>query len=232
MNSDLQTMIKLQERWSAMLSSKASIDKIDTKIRSIQDGADNARSSLDKMSAIGREHRLSVKRHENELNAMEEKIANLDKRKNIIRNEKELRAIEKEIDVLRFDAGTTEEKALSLMEELDDTEKKITELEEVLRREELRLEEEKSNAESLITGHQESIRINQEAFNVLIDRLPASSRSKFQKMLGSREGVGIARVEGEICGFCNCKIPAHLAIDAGKESGFVNCTNCGRYIYK
>jgi predicted nucleic acid-binding Zn-ribbon protein len=66
----------------------------------------------------------------------------------------------------------------------------------------------------------------------VLNQLPSMYKSKFVKMISSRDGKGVARVEGEICGSCNFKIPSFLAIEASKDDKVVNCTNCGKYIYK
>ncbi len=225
-------MIRLQKHWSDMRAAESAIQRIHDSIRSIENEADSARKEIQKSEDVLKTKRISIKKHENDLRERETKIAGLEKRKDMIRTDKELKAIEKEIDVLRLEAENAEESALMLMEELDLAEKHHAELEAVLEKIEKRLGEAQESSASSLASHQETARVNREAFDTLVVDLSVKVRSKFEKLIGSREGVGIARVEGEICAFCNFKIPAHLAIAAGNDSATVNCTNCGRYIYR
>lgn len=225
-------MIALQKHWSAIRAAELAVQKIKDMLQTIEKEADITRKEIAKSDDVLNKKRASIKGHESDLKERESKITSLEKRKDIIRTEKELHAIEKEIDVLRLDAGSAEESALILMEELDEALKNHDNLKSVLQRDETRLDDARISAASSLDSHEKAIRENREAFEHLIGELPGAIKSKFQKLLGSREGVGIARVEGEICGFCNFKIPAHLAIAAGNESATVNCTNCGRYIYR
>jgi predicted nucleic acid-binding Zn-ribbon protein len=232
MNKDIETMIRLQKYWSDMRAAESSIQKIADSIRSIENVANSARHEVEKSDAILKTKRTAIKNHENDLREREARIASLEKRKDVIRTEKELQAVEKEIDVLRLEAEHAEESALMLMEELDQAEKNHADLKALLVKEETRLDETKKKAESSISGHEEKVLLNRKSFDSLVAELSGKVRSKFEKLISSREGIGIARVEGEICGFCNFQIPAHLAIQAGDNSATVNCTNCGRYIYR
>ncbi len=225
-------MIILQKHWSDMRAAESAIQRIHDSIRSIKNEMDSARKEIEKSDAILKTKRIAIKNHENDLKERETKIASLEKRKDIIRTDKELKAVEREIDVLRLEAENAEESALLLMEELDLAEKYHAELEAVLEKIESRLVEAQERSASSLAAHQETARVNRESFDSFVLDLSGKVRSKFEKLIGSREGVGIARVEGEICAFCNFKIPAHLAIAAGDDSATVNCTNCGRYIYR
>lgn len=225
-------MIALQKHWSAIRAAELAIQKIRDRLQAIEKEGDVTRREIAKSDDVLNKKRAAIKGHESDLKERESKIMSLEKRKDIIRTEKELHAIEKEIDVLRLDADSAEESALILMEELDEALKSHDNLKSVLQKNESGLDEARKSAASSLDSHEKVIRENREAFEHLIGDLPGAIKSKFQKLLGSREGVGIARVEGEICGFCNFKIPAHLAIAAGDESSTVNCTNCGRYIYR
>lgn len=225
-------MISLQKHWSDMRAAESAIQRIHDSIRSIENEMDSARREIVKSDDILKAKRIAIKNHENDLRERETKIASLEKRKDIIRTDKELKAIEKEIDVLRLEAENAEESALLLMEELDLAEKYHAELEAILGKVEKRLGEAQDSSATSLAAHQETARANRESFDSLVVELSGKVRSKFEKLIGSREGIGIARVEGEICAFCNFKIPAHLAIAAGDDSATVNCTNCGRYIYR
>ncbi|OHD63215.1 MAG: hypothetical protein A2176_11640 [Spirochaetes bacterium RBG_13_51_14] len=232
MNSDIKIMLELQEYWDNIRSSKSAIEKALESTRAAEkEIAEHTR----KLNSIGNsvmELKNSVKRQELDLADMGNRIKKLEDRKMMIKTEKELHAREKEIDVIRFDIGSLEEKTLTMIDELDGVEKKYSQLEQDVRQKEIRLNDARLKFAQETSRHEEIVARNEEKFNSLIGRLSAGYKSKFLKFLNSRDGTAIARVEDEICGFCNRKIPPYLAIEASKDDRVATCSNCGKYIYK
>ncbi|HPC41823.1 MAG TPA: hypothetical protein PL180_13335 [Spirochaetota bacterium] len=232
MNSNVKIMVELQQHWDRVLHARASIDKIKASVKATEKDLSASRSSVESLSKKVKELKNSIKQNELSLSEMGARIAKLEDRKKIIHTEKELHALEKEIDSIRFETGKLEEKTLSLIDDLDLKEKELSRLQAEVAEQARIFEDEKAKSISDIAAHEDTIKEHNDKFDAIIDQLSALYKSKFLKMINSRDGKGIARVDGEICGFCNFKIPSFLAIDASKDDHVVNCTNCGKYIYK
>jgi predicted nucleic acid-binding Zn-ribbon protein len=232
MNNDIKTMIELQEYWDKITASRAAIDKVNGRLGILEKDLNEVKKKHDSMAKANKELKTMLKQHELDLAEMESRIAKLEERKRIIHTEKELHALEKEIDVIKFDIGNLEDKALSLIDDLDEKEKEYRALEQTLEEKARANDAEKPKTAIETARHEDIIKVNMDKFNLLIEALTATYRSKFLKMINSRDNKGIARVEGEICGFCNYKIPAFLAIEASKDDKVVNCTNCHKFIYR
>jgi predicted nucleic acid-binding Zn-ribbon protein len=232
MNSDIQIMIELQKYWHAMLSAKNKIEQCEKIIRDFEDELSGSRKNLAGLSGEIKELKAAIRRHELDLDDKDGRIKKLDERKKIIHTQKELHALEKEIDVLRFEIGGLEEKILAMIDRLDEKEKDHADLERVVMAKENQFSEKRRMLTSDITVQERAARENEEKFNGTIDRLSPAYRSKFAKMLQSRDGTAVAKVEGEICGYCNFTIPPSLAIEVSDSATVGNCTNCGRFIYK
>lgn len=225
-------MVELQQYWDKITASRAAIEKTNGRMGVQEKELNEIKKRHDSMGRANKELKSSLKQQELTLAEMEARIAKLEERKRIIHTEKELHALEKEIDVIKFDIGNLEEKILSLIDELDEKEKEYRTLEQTLEEKGRVLEAEKPKTAVETARHEDIIKVNLDAFNLLIEALNSRYRSKFLKMINSRDGKGVARVEGEICGYCNFKIPAFLAIEASKDDKVVNCTNCGKFIYR
>jgi len=225
-------MIELQQYWDKIIASRSAIEKANGTIRILEKDLNEIKNGHASMVKINKELKSSLKQQELTLVEMSARIKKLEERKRIIHTEKELNALEKEIDVIKFDIGNLEEKTLSLIDDLDGKEKELGGIEQFLEEKGRRLEAEKPKTAVETARHEDIIKVNVDKFNHLIEALPLSYKSKFLKMINSRDGKGIANVEGEICGYCNFKIPAFLAIDASKDNKVVNCTNCGKFIYR
>lgn len=218
--------------WDKALSARASIEKLQASVKAMEKDLAAAKSRFESMSKTAKELKNSIKLDELSLSEMSARIKKLEERKKIIQTEKELKALEKEIDVIGFETGNLEEKALAMIDELDAKEKVLSGLQSEIDEKTGKLEDEKAKTSADVAARESIMKENNDRFDALIDQLSALYKSKFLKMINARDGKAIARVEGEICGFCNFKIPSFLAIDASKDDKVVNCTNCGKYIYK
>jgi uncharacterized protein len=232
MNSTIKLMIELQQYWDKVMSSRAAIDKINALNKTMEKVIAADRAALDVLNKKIKELKSAIKQNELTLSEMSGRIRKLEDRKKVIHTEKELHALEKEIDVIKFESGTLEEKTLSMMDDLDAREKELSALSLQADEKTRNHDAEKGKSSHEMVGHEEMIKTNTGKFDALAEQISALYKSKFLKMIKSRDGKGIARVEGEICGFCNFKIPSFLAIDASKEEKVVNCTNCGKFIYR
>ncbi|MBP7736007.1 MAG: hypothetical protein KA369_08555 [Spirochaetes bacterium] len=232
MNSTIKIMLELQLYWDKVTSSQAAIEKINTLNKAMEKEIDADRAAIEILAKRTKELKSAIKQNELTLSEMSGRTRKLEDRKKVIHTEKELHALEKEIDVITFESGALEEKTLSMIDDLDAMEKELSELNIRYDEKARHHDAEKENTSQVAAGHEEIIKINTEKFNALTDQVSSLYKSKFLKMIKSRDGKGIARVEGEICGFCNFKIPSFLAIDASKEDKVVNCTNCGKFIYR
>jgi predicted nucleic acid-binding Zn-ribbon protein len=76
------------------------------------------------------------------------------------------------------------------------------------------------------------VKENSTSFEEKIPGLSPTVRARFQKAIQTGNGKAIARVEGEICEACHVKIPFHVVMDAAKSDKIVNCSHCGRFIYR
>lgn len=218
--------------WDKALSARASIEKLQASVKAMEKDLAAAKSRFESMSKTAKELKNSIKLDELSLSEMSARITKLEERKKIIQTEKELKALEKEIDVIGFETGNLEEKALAMIDELDAKEKILSGLQSEIDEKTGKLEDEKAKTSADVAARESIMKENNDRFDALIDQLSALYKSKFLKMINARDGKAIARVEGEICGFCNFKIPSFLAIEASKDDKVVNCTNCGKYIYK
>lgn len=232
MNRDIAKMVELQGFWNAVLSARRSIEKAGEKTRTLDSDAESVRKRCAVSDTAIRELKNTIRQHELDLKEREGRVARLEERRREITTERELKALDKEVDVIRFDIGALEEKTIALMDDLEKREGERRVLEEERIRKEALVEKERPVAEAEIARHGEVARVNEERFAGAAEQLSASYRAKFVKMIQSKDGTGVARLDGEICGFCNFKVPAHLAIQAGRDDTVTTCTNCGKYIYR
>lgn len=232
MNHDIEKMLELQGFWDKVMEARAVIEQQQAKIRGFQEEIAGLKAKRDEMNSSINRIRNAVKSYESEMKDMEERISRLEAKRMIVTTERELNAVDKEIDMIRFDKESIEEKAILLLEECEKMEGERAVLEEELSRRQSIAETECPILESELARQKEIATSYEEKFRSGMEFLSPSVRPRFLKMIQSKGGKAIGRLEGETCGSCNFIIPAHLALEAGRDDAIVICTNCGRFLYR
>ncbi len=132
---------------------------------------------------------------------------------------------------VKEDDGELESRLIELMDELEERETifKQEEKEAVEMRDQFAGD--KTLIEEKILGENQNIEKNQGLYNEIEPQLSAAVRSRFTKLLKSKNGLGIGEIDGEVCQSCNFQVPSQIALEASKNDKLVTCTNCGRYLY-
>ncbi len=232
MNPEITIMIELQRLWDNVLRGKEEIEKSgrsiahwESRIREAEDGISGLAAEIMKLKS-------DIKQKEIDLSEKDEKARRLEERKRIIKTEKELNALEHEREALNSGRGALEDEILALMERLDSAGKAMKQM-EAERAEFLpQSEQDIAMLRERIDRFEGVVKENSTAFEEKIPGLSPTVRARFQKAIQTGNGKAIARVEGEICEACHVKIPFHVVMDAAKSDKMVNCSHCGRFIYR
>ena len=232
MSNDIDIMIELQEYWGIVLSTNVDIARKKKSIKMWQDELAELKGKIASLQNSIKNFKNDIKSNELQLSEIEEKISKLQQRKTSIHNERELKAVNTELESTEEQQSNSEDILINLMDSLSDDEKSLETYESELVDKEKQVDSDITKLNNDITSFKKIISENNEKFDTKKENLSPAHRSKFLKLLKSKEGRAIAEINGEICGFCNFQIPAFLAIEASKSGNPSVCSNCGRYIYK
>ncbi len=172
-----------------------------------------------------------VKELELQLREVEEKATKLEGQFAQLKSQREIDAHNRELVELKSQSDGIETELIDKMENQDSLEAKISNIAKELEEKrvqvggDMKLLDEKIEKLDGEKGELES------QFEEQSEKLSPSVKSRFLKLIKSKDGIAIAQASGEICGHCNCQIPSSLASSINKGE-LSNCTNCGRYLYK
>jgi len=230
MNSDLDIMIALQELWIKVMDarnsaerSRKSITLWENRNREIAERARKAETDYKNIT-------LKVKQEELDLAGIESKIEKTEARRNLLKTERELEALDSELQKLKQDRDSLETSVFTDMERsdelqtaMDDARRELSGSNEQTTRdiEDLKKKIELFNSEALT---------NEEKFRELKNSLSPAVKSRFEKLINSKDGIAISRLKGEICSHCNFQVPSSVASAVNRDS-LSTCTNCGRFLY-
>ncbi len=231
MNQDINTMIELQHLWDNVLKGREDVRRGAFALAAWEKRVQEAGDSVAKKEQDIRNLKAEIKTKELDLALRDEQMKKLEARRGSLRSEKEVTALEHELDAVKSDRGNLEEFLIEKMDVLQASENDIIilqkEFDEVSRQYKL----DKMGLEKVIAEAEQYAEANSLLFKELLARLSPQYQSKFSKIINSKDGKAIVKLDGENCSGCNFKIPSHLAVEAAKNDKIVNCTNCGRFVY-
>lgn len=233
MNKEIEIMIDLQRYWDNVLRAATEIEKAEVSIRKWSGKLDDMKKNFAAMENEIKNIKMEIKQNEIDLAEKDEKAKKLESRRNNLKTEKEVAALKKELENLNSGRGTLEEKLIDLFDNLEQKQTEHKKIESELSGLTKDALEQINNLEERAANFKNSHNENKTKFDGLIGQLPQAVSSRFVRHTQSGNGKGIAAIDRlDICGGCNFKIPAHLAQEASKNEKIVNCTNCGRFIYR
>jgi predicted nucleic acid-binding Zn-ribbon protein len=232
MNKDINIMIQLQKIWDIVLKEQEVIERSEKSINFWKKNLSEKKAEVEKYEGLLRDLKKSLKENETDLAQLEAHLAKTGERLKLVKSEKELEAQKHEYDKIEGDKDVKEESLINLMDELDANENKFETLKTELKESEKQVSEDTDELERKIKSAKSNIDENQNEFNAILENLSPEYRSRFQKLISSKNGKGIGEVNGEICSSCNFQIPASLAEESASDEKAVSCTNCGRFIYR
>jgi uncharacterized protein len=232
MNKDISIMIELQRYWSNVLNGKKEIERCKQSIQFWRDKVKEKEQEISALELDIKNLRSIIKQKEIDIDEKGGRLRKLGEKKKIIKTEREMGAIESESLLISEEKGSIEEETLILMDELDEKNKSLKLSSVEIKEISAQADKDIANLNERIVRFELLIKENTKDFDDNISRLSPAVRLRFQKFTASVNGLALVKIDGQNCAGCNFQIPLHLIADASRDDKIVNCTNCGRFIYK
>lgn len=231
MNSEISIMIELQHYWDNVMKSESEIERCRKSIKTwesrLKDIALKTAGSESRVKSL----KMNLKRHELDLEETDSKIKKIEQRINQLKSEREVEAQNNELILLNGSKGRLEGAILDFMDNLESEEKKFFEYKNELTESEAQTKNDIESLNIKILKSQDESEHFKSKFNDLINNLSPANKSRFSKLISSKDGVALAKLNGETCSRCNFQVPSSVASSAASGKSIETCTNCGRFIY-
>ena len=136
-----------------------------------------------------------------------------------------------EIEKAKADKSVVEDEILQLMEDIDKEMVNLKKYEGETKAREAEINKEIADAKQTIDkakGNIEAIQKERDEFAKTIDK---NILSQYERIRESRNGQGIATIDGESCSGCNMVLRPQLIVQATKCKELVYCDNCSRILF-
>ncbi|MFO7292412.1 MAG: C4-type zinc ribbon domain-containing protein [Actinomycetes bacterium] len=227
--ADLLDVQELDLEIDRLLHRRATLPELE-RYRAAQEQIDALDEQISKLSDEVRQLELSVDKAEGELEMLETKLQEQETR--LFAGGMSARETENmrlEVQALRNQQGTYEERILGLLDELDPKREEL----ERLQKERQALAEEKDSLEAVISAEwrqiDNEIARKEERKREALAPIPDDLVELYEKLRETKEGVAVGRLEHDTCGGCHIRLsPAEVA--EAKESDPPRCVHCRRIL--
>ena len=174
---------------------------------------------------------LKLKEKEIDLGAKEERVKKHDAQLSQVKTNQEYKALQTEIASLKGDASLVEDEILKLMEEVEAAKaavqkekERLAAEEQVLAREKQVLADERAEKGKRIA----ELEGQRKAALAEVDREAAQA---YDRIVASRAGQALARIDGETCGACQMLLRPQLVNEVQLGERLTVCESCSRILY-
>lgn len=231
MNNEINIMIELQHYWDIVMQKESEIERYTKSIQLWEKRLLEFKNTLIKKDDLLKNLRLKSKQSELSLEEIDIKISKIEQRKNNIKSERELEAQNNELKTLKNEKDSLENIVLELMDKIEGSEFEVSSLKNELEEIEKQTDSDIKSLKEKIINCRNDLESYKTKFNELINNLSPSVKTRFSRLINSKDGIAIAQLNGEICSHCNFQIPSSIAVSTQKRESLNTCTNCGRFIY-
>ena len=161
-------------------------------------------------------------------------IDKIDKQKDqlfLVTNNRQYDALQTEIDNLKNEINSNEDKIIELTEEKESTEKKVN--------------DEEKNLDSLSSDLKKRIKRLEELMGENAERkkefeaLKSKKRTKidtmilqrYDKIFEARKGLAVVPINGTGCGGCGAFVPPQIISEVRAKKNYHNCESCSRFFF-
>ncbi|MBR3653872.1 MAG: hypothetical protein IKN62_00350 [Elusimicrobia bacterium] len=136
-----------------------------------------------------------------------------------------------EIEKAKADKSVVEDEILQLMEDIDKEIVNLKKYEEETKVKEAEINKEIADAKQTIEKAKENIETIQKERDEFSKTIDKNILSQYERIRESRNGQGIATIDGESCSGCNMVLRPQLIVQATKCKELVYCDNCSRILF-
>jgi predicted nucleic acid-binding Zn-ribbon protein len=231
-DSQLATLIDLQQRDSRIATLEAEAARLPKQIEAIQAALADAKRSVDTLRAKLDQAKKDLRAKERDLEVASTKRAKSESRLYEVKTNKEYSAVLLEIEEIKQEKAQVEEQILALMETQERVAVDIREAEtRHAAREDQARQDEGVIRKRLATVEAELATIRGER-NERARTLPAGLLSDYDRIRRARGGVAVATVgAAAVCSGCRVTIRPQAIQELRSATSLMVCENCGRFLY-
>ena len=232
MNQDVIALYAVQETDTALLQCARRLRSLDNGTAE-KEAAQKAAADHEAVVQELQQAQAALRDAELELKSLEAKRKEHSDRlySGRIGNPKELDSLQREVEALSRRIGSLDETVLQLMDRVEALTAREAELRATRDRADAAY---RAKAEAYVRSARN---LRDEMARLQAQRkeraaaVPSALLKRYEAVRATKDGVGVARVEGSRCGVCRTILPKNTLLSAMETDAIVTCESCGRLLF-
>ncbi|MFH1476544.1 MAG: C4-type zinc ribbon domain-containing protein [Verrucomicrobiota bacterium] len=227
----IDKLLVIQERDCRIARCQQELNDIPNRKQNIATNLNQHKTALENAKTTIKTRLVAVKQSEVEIESLRQQIAKFREQQFQIKSNEEFKVLNREIDVLQENIRGLEDRAIELMETVEQAQ-----------REERGLKDELAKAEGVMHGDFQQLderlkNLEAEVQQLQLDRqglaagIPEDWLTRYNRVMENRKDVALVSVEKKSCGGCHMKLPPHVLQDIKRADSIIICSFCGRLLY-
>ncbi|MBW2621985.1 MAG: hypothetical protein JRD68_03700 [Deltaproteobacteria bacterium] len=231
MNLNVVYLVKLQKLDNRLQQLKRAETEGPQKVADLDEELISAEVKVKASLELEEELKKTRREYESQIEENEERIKKNLERQFKVKTNNEYTALLKEVDFFKESNSEAEDKVLSLMDEVEKTEKENQELKEWFKEQKEILTQRKKDTEIWVsTSIKDLARLETERADLVKD-IPHGMMSTYERVFKRGGGVAVVPIIGGICQACHLQIPPQHFNELQRNDKLMTCVNCNRIIY-
>lgn len=231
MSENLNTLIKLQEIDSQIISLKHKCEFIPQQIKKLDHLSEEIDTKFETEKKKLADLEKKKKEKERQIEDIQEKIKKLKEKTPQIKTNKEYQALLKEIELIEQDLKKEEENLLSILYSIDEAKESLNEVKKEIDERKKEIENKKMQLEKEIDSINKKIETLKESRKQLITKLPEDLYDEYIELMKKHKGLAVAEVINSVCQGCFLHIPPQLYVEIKLNQSIYHCPQCGRILF-
>ena len=231
MKNDLELLKQIQELDKEIYASREMAQEAPERIRELDQKLESERKTLRAIEEELRAVQMKQKEKEAALQDKESTVKKYELQLDQVKTNKEYTALQSEIRSIKADNSLLEEAIIKLFDQVDERQERLKVERNRLAEVEKSTEEEKA---ALVHKAKEMERRSEEFSQKkkeLIKSVDPEVASLYERIVRSKRGIGLSRVDGEVCSACQVQLRPQQINELQMGERIVLCEQCSRILY-
>lgn len=227
---ELHALLALQRQDTLIFDVRRRRDDIPRRREALRDAVNRAKAALEEARKELERARLQRRAVEKDVEGITADSNKLERQLHDVKTNKEYQAILHEIEVLKNKRSDYETRILESLEREEALVAAVSAAERAVQAEEAKLREGEETLAKERADLEQSLHSMEQDRNAVKPRVPPPLLSRYDRLLGARDGVAVAEIRKGACGACFKGLTPHALQEARRGEAIQTCEACGRIL--
>ena len=227
---EMDALLALQRHDSLILEARRKRDDIPRRKDALREAVNRAKAAHDGAKKELEQARLQRRSIEKDVEGITADSNKLERQLHDVKTNKEYQAILHEIELLKNKRSDYETRILELLVQEESLVAAVSAAERTIHAEETKLRQGEEALAKEGADLDQALHSLEQDRNAVKPRVPPPLLSRYDRLLGARDGVAVAEIRKGACGACFKGLTPHALQEARRGEAIQTCEACGRIL--